>query len=119
MSRQQEQGWHGASVAAIDGLDIPGIVRYLCPGFTCRIPCNLVLVTERDHVSLTMYGAPRRLGAKAKAVQERLGSLGVPVTVLSMMPLRELETCRRRGTVALWTTWNDQEPHESYLYHPP
>ena len=52
-------------------------------------------------------------------MQERLGLLGVPVTVLSMMPLRVLEACRRRGTVALWTTWNDEEPHESYVYHPP
>ena len=64
-----------------------------------------------------MHG--RRLGAKAKAVQERLGSLGVPVTVLSMMSLSHLEACRRRDTVALWTTWNDEEPHESYVYYPP
>ncbi len=62
---------------------------------------------------------PRRLGAKVKVVQVRLGALGIPVTVLSMMPLRDLESCRRRTTVALWTTWNDAEPHESYAYHPP
>ena len=29
------------------------------------------------------------------------------------------QVCRRRSTVALWTTWNDAEPHESYVYHPP
>ncbi len=54
-----------------------------------------------------------------KVVQERLGALGIPVTVLSMMPLRDLEACRRRSIVVLWTTWNDAEPHESYVYHPP
>ena len=52
-------------------------------------------------------------------MQDRLAARGIPVTVLSMMPLRDLEAGRRKSTVALWTTWNDQEPHESYVYHPP
>ena len=111
--------------ASISRDDRPG----MCPGDEPRL-------TRNDDNMLTSAGRqpdaaavtasrdccrpePRRLGAKLKVVQESLGAMGIPVTVLSMMPLRDLEACRERTTVALWTTWNDDEPHESCVYHPP
>ena len=42
-------------------------------------------------------------------------SAGIPVTVISMMPLRELQS-RHRGTIELLTTWNDSELHETHVY---
>jgi len=46
---------------------------------------------------------------------DRFGQMGIPVTVISMMPLRELHS-RRQNTIELRTTWNDSELHETHVY---
>ena len=48
-------------------------------------------------------------------MMDHFESAGIPVTVISMMPLRELQS-RHRGTIELLTTWNDSELHETHVY---